>query len=69
MFEIPSPGLVAMLRQEIIDTITNFEPRVAIIDVVVSFNQANHYVFVSITFRIVNTTSPITVQFTLDRKR
>jgi phage baseplate assembly protein W len=69
LFELPSPGLVAMLKTEITDTITNFEPRVEVLEVNIGFDNSNHYLYVGIIFKIVNTTTPITLQFTLDRKR
>ena len=69
LFELPSPGLVAILRNEITDVIRNFEPRVELLQVEVGFVPDNHYVEVSITFKIRNTTRPITVQFTLNRTR
>lgn len=69
LFELPSPGLVAVLRQEITDVITNFEPRVELLSVDISFDPNNHYVFVGILFKILNTERPITLKFTMDRKR
>jgi phage baseplate assembly protein W len=69
MFELPSPALVAVLKQEITDTITNFEPRVRVLEVKVAFTPDAHSVSVAIIFKIVNTERPITVQFTLDRTR
>lgn len=69
MFDNPSPGVVALLKQEIINVIQNFEPRVQVLDVKVRFAIDYNSVVVSISFQIVNTTRPITVQFTLDRTR
>lgn len=69
LFEIPNPGIVRVIRQEIIDTIENFEPRAEVLDVEILFDRDNYYMMVTITFRIRNTQTPITVQFTLDRTR
>lgn len=69
LFELPSPGLVALLTQEISDVIANYEPRVEILDIKILFTPDNHTVNITIVFRIVNTTRPITVQFALDRTR
>lgn len=69
LFEPFSPLLQGMLEQAIINTITNFEPRVVLNDVTVSLNPDNHTVYVSIVFRIVNTERPLTVDFTLRRTR
>ena len=69
MFENWSPMLQSVIRQSIINTITNFEPRVKLIDVVVTPNADNNLVYASITFKIVNTNTPITVDITLNRTR
>lgn len=69
LFEPFSPLLQGMLEQAIINTITNFEPRVVLEDVTVTLNPDNHTVYVSIVFRIVNTERPLTVDFTLRRTR
>lgn len=69
LFELPSPGIVALLRQEIENTITNFEPRAEVLTVDVRFSPDEHQLLVSIMFKIRNTSRPITVQFTLNRTR
>lgn len=69
LFENDSPMLQATLQRAIIYTIENFEPRVKLINVQVNMNPDNNSVYVSITFKIVNTERPITVDFTLQRTR
>jgi phage baseplate assembly protein W len=69
LFEHATPAIVAIARQEIIDVINNFEPRVEIIDVEAKFNTDANEMFVRIVFRIRNTQRPITVELTLDRTR
>ena len=69
LFELPTPGLVALLRKEIVDVIQNFEPRADILQVDVGFSPDNNYVSVSIVFKIINTVEPITINFTLNRTR
>lgn len=69
LFEPFSPLLQGMLEQAIINTITNFEPRVQLLNVRVILNPDNNSVYVSITFRIINTTAPLEVDFTLERTR
>lgn len=69
LFENDSPMLQATLERAIIYTIENFEPRVKLISVQVSLNPDNNAAYVSITFKIVNTERPITVDFTLQRTR
>lgn len=69
LFENESPMLQATMERAIIYTIENFEPRVKLISVVVRNNPDNNSVYVSITFRIINTERPLTVDFTLQRTR
>lgn len=69
LFELATPALAAILRQEIINLIRNFEPRVDSLDVEVGFSPDNNHALVKIIFTIVMTTSPIVLEFTLDRTR
>jgi phage baseplate assembly protein W len=69
LFEPFSPLLQATLERAIINTITNFEPRVQVLQVDLNLNEANHTVYVSITFSIINTERPLVVDFTLKRTR
>lgn len=69
LFENWSPMLQSVIRQSIVNTITNFEPRVRLLDVSVDPNEDNNLVYVIITFTIVNTDTPLTVDITLNRTR
>lgn len=69
LFEPFSPLLQNMLERAIVNTITNFEPRVVLLQVLVNLNPDNHTVFVEIVFRIVNTEKPITIDLILQRTR
>ena len=69
LFEPFSPMLKSMLERSIINTIANFEPRASLIDVEVTLNPDNNSVFCQITFRIINTQRPLTVDLTLSRTR
>ena len=69
MFENWSPMLQSVIKQSIVNTITNFEPRVRLLDVSVVPREDENAVEVSITFKIVNTETPITIYLTLDRIR
>jgi len=69
LFEPATPMLGTMIQRSIIDTITNFEPRVRLIDVYVNISPDNHEVYVRIEFLIVNTTTPINVDLVLTRTR
>jgi len=69
LFEPYSPMLDAMLTRAIVDTITNYEPRVELVEVDVRSNPDNNSVYVSVTFKIINTERPIVVDFILTRTR
>lgn len=69
LFEPFTPLLQGMMEQSIKNTINNHEPRVQLLGVVVNLNPDNNSVYVSITFRIVNTERPLTVDLTLQRTR
>lgn len=69
LFEPFSPLLQAMLERAIINTVTNFEPRVNLMGVEVQLNPDNYTVYVSIEYKIINTETPQTVNLTLQRTR
>lgn len=69
LFEPATPMLSIMMKQAIIDTITNFEPRVKLIDVIVTLSPDNNELYVSIEFVIVNTTTPLSLNLVLERTR
>ena len=69
LFENWSPMLQSVIRQSIINTITNFEPRVQLIDILVNPSPDENSIYVEITFKIVNTEAPLTIDITLDRTR
>lgn len=69
LFETPHPGTIVLLKEEITNTIINYEPRAVPLQVAVNFSPDNHTLNIAIVFKIVNTNQPLTLQFTLDRKR
>ena len=69
MFEPATPLLEVSLRRAVIDTITNFEPRVEIIDVQVFDQSDNNSVQITLIFKIVNTSRPIQLDLVLERTR
>jgi phage baseplate assembly protein W len=69
MFEPSSPLLEVSLRRAVIDTITNFEPRVEIIDVEVSDRTDNNAIAITLIFKIVNTSRPLQLDLVLERTR
>lgn len=69
LFENFSPILQSTLERAIINTIENFEPRVELLSVDVQLNPDNVSVYVYVSFKIVNTETPLTVNITLQRTR
>lgn len=69
LFEPASPFLQVTLQRAIVNTITNFEPRVRILSVDVELSPDTNTAYVSVNFRITNTEKPLTVDFTLQRTR
>lgn len=69
LFEPISPLTEIMLKDGIINTITNWEPRVDLIDVSTEFRHDYNEVTITITYKIKNTIIPLTDQFILYRSR
>ena len=69
LFETPGPHISALIEQEIIDLMHNFEPRVQIHEVNVIYTPDNNAAHISIWFQIMNIESPQNIQFTLNRVR
>lgn len=69
MFEPASPMTEILLRRSIEDTVTSFEPRAIILDIVINMDIENHTANISIYFQIVNTTQPLRIDLVLERTR
>jgi phage baseplate assembly protein W len=69
LFNPAGPMLDALLTRAISDVITTFEPRVVLMDVQVKSNPDNNSVYITILFRIINTTAPVTLDLILTRTR
>lgn len=69
LFELPGPMFTIMMQRAIVDVITNFEPRIEIIDVRVVDASDNNAVYITLEFKIVNTERPLTLDLTLERTR
>jgi phage baseplate assembly protein W len=69
LFENMGPNFNIILKQSIIDTINNYEPRVDVIDVSVNELNDRNSVEITITFKIKNTEKPIELAVTLKRTR
>lgn len=69
LFEPMSPLLTTMLEKSISDVINNFEPRAVLLGVSVSYSPENNSMYVTVSFKIKNTTRPLTVNLILERTR
>lgn len=69
LFEPYSVMTDILIRNAITETVTNFEPRVNLIDVIVNASPSNNLIFITVEFKIINTTRPITLNMELRRTR
>ena len=69
LFEPMGFSTANSLKNFIIETITNHEPRCKLIDVVIIPNEDNHAYQVNIVFSIINKQDPINLAITLYRVR
>lgn len=69
MFEPATPITKHIIEKTISQTIQNYEPRVDLIDVVAKFSPDNNSVYVTVEYRIVNTTTPQVINLSLKRSR
>jgi phage baseplate assembly protein W len=69
LFELAGPSLTLRIKKSIEEVINNYEPRVVLLGVDVSYPQDSNDVYITINFRIINTQDPLTVDLVLDRTR
>lgn len=69
LFELPTSMTASLVKRQIMDTITNFEPRANILDVTVLLSPDNNGIYCTIVFTIINTTTPISIDLFLERTR
>ena len=69
LFEPATPMLQVMMERAITDTVNNFEPRVELLNVEVVVSEDDYTVYVTIEFKIINTSQPLTLELTLERTR
>lgn len=69
LFENANPVTAAILEREIVDTITNFEPRVQLKSVIVIDDSQNNGFDIVIEYFQVNVAEPITISLFLERLR
>jgi phage baseplate assembly protein W len=69
LFENFGDSFEIVMREAVANVITNFEPRVSLIDVIVKPSFDNNSVFITVQFKIKNTSQPLDVSVTLERTR
>jgi phage baseplate assembly protein W len=69
LFEPATPMTRALLERSIEDLISNYEPRVQLIEVQANISDDNNAVYVRVEFKIVNTERPLTLDIALERTR
>ena len=69
MFEPATPMTQILLQRSIVDVINSYEPRVQLLDVIVSLDNPSYSANVTIYFQIINTTQPLRIDLVLERAR
>jgi phage baseplate assembly protein W len=69
LFDNMDDMFIISMTESITQVITNYEPRVDVLAVDVEPRPDNNSVYISITFRIKNTETPLNVGVTLERTR
>lgn len=69
LFELPTPMTVQALKDNITTAITNFEPRVRILNLTVTVSPDDSTYYVSLFFAVVNSNETSTLDITLERVR
>jgi phage baseplate assembly protein W len=69
LFENMDPISESALKREIIQTLTNFEPRVSVNSITIKSNYENNSYDLSLNFTVLNTSEQVSIQFSLKRDR
>ena len=69
LFELVSPTTAVVLQSEIRQVITNFEPRVRLIDISVLGDIDKNGYYATIKFQVINIPNPVTIELFLERLR
>ena len=69
LFEQLSPITALRIREKIVDSIKNFEPRASLMEVQVFADAERNSFAVKVYFRVVNLPDPIVLDLTLERLR
>jgi len=69
LFENNTPATLTILKEQVIDTINTYEPRVTLIDVAVTSDYDDNKVYIKVSFYIRNRETPISLTVFLERVR
>jgi phage baseplate assembly protein W len=69
LFEPFSPMLVSNIERSIFDAVNSFEPRVNLDNVKVVTSPDENSLVVTLTYRVLNTIRPVTLDISLERTR
>lgn len=69
LFENAGPATEQLVADYIRKTIENYEPRAALIDIIVNTEVDDHLVNVTIVFRVINNSEPVVLELVLNRIR
>lgn len=69
LFENYNIAMKNIVAQEISTVILNYEPRAEVLDVLFEATPSRNQITISIIFRMVNVSEPITLSFLLERTR
>ena len=69
LFELATPHTIHNIESAIKNCIYNYEPRAEVLDVFVTGDIDNNGFNVSISFRVINTPDPVTIELFLERLR
>ena len=69
LFELSTPHTIHNIESAIKNCIYNYEPRAEVLDVFVTGDLDNNGFHVSLSFRVINTPDPVTVELFLERLR
>jgi phage baseplate assembly protein W len=69
LFELLDPVTLEVMKQTVIDVIEKFEPRAAVLDVLLNENVDKNSIDVEIIFRLVNNERPVSIRTAISRAR
>jgi phage baseplate assembly protein W len=69
LFENLTPGVLKLIKEKVTSTISTYEPRAELIDVIVSSNYDDNQVNILIRFYVKNVEQPIELDVILERIR